>query len=119
MQTKQIFSALLFALLIIATFSCGKPKTVIPPEVLSEKEMIPLLVDIHIAQAAGSLFDSNDSLRYSMNEMVPYILSIHHVEKVKYDSSISFYTRHPELMQRMYEEVINELSKKQGEVSSK
>jgi hypothetical protein len=119
MQAKQIISALLSALLIAGTFSCSKPKTVIPSDVLTEKEMIPVLVDVHIAQAATSMFDSNDSVKYKMDEMLPYILSIHHVDKPRYDSSISFYTRHPEIMQRMYDEVINELSKKQGEVSSK
>jgi hypothetical protein len=119
MQAKQIISTLLFALLIAGTFSCSKPRTIIPPEVLTEKEMIPLLVDVHIAQAATSMFDSNDSVKYKMDELLSYILSIHHVERARYDSSISFYTRHPEIMQRMYDEVINELSKKQGEVSSK
>lgn len=118
MQPKTI-SFFLFALLVSAIFSCSKPKTVIPAGILTEKEMIPILVDIHIAQAATGMYTPQDSLRYGMNELLPYILSIHHIEQVKYDSSISFYTRNPELMQKMYDEVINELSKKQGEVSSK
>ena len=112
-----LLTALLF--LLMAMFSCSKPKTIIPAGVLTEKEMIPLLVDIHIAQAAASIYSASDSAMYNMNEMLPYILSLHHVEKATYDSSIGFYTRHPELMQQMYEEVINELSKEEGEVSSK
>jgi hypothetical protein len=106
-------------LLTVFMTSCSKPKTVIPAGVLTEKEMIPLLVDIHIAQAAVSVENVNDSLKYTMDEMLPYILSIHHVERAAYDSSIGYYTRHPELMQQMYEEVINELSKEEGEVLSK
>ena len=117
--TRKQVLFFLFACTALAIISCSKPKVVIPEGVLSEKEMIPVLVDIHIAQAATSLYSPQDSERYGMNELLPYILSIHHIEQVKYDSSISFYTRHPEIMQKMYDEVINELSKKQGEVSSK
>jgi len=109
----------LIALSLSATFSCSKPKIIIPSGILTEKEMIPVLVDIHIAQSASSIYTQQDSIKYGMNEMLPYILSIHHIEKSRYDSSLSFYTQHPELMQKMYDEVINELSKKQSEVSSK
>jgi len=116
-KTGSFHSA--FLILLTTVLSCSKPKTIIPAGVLTEKEMIPLLVDIHIAQAAASIYNASDSAMYNMNEMLPYILSIHHVEKATYDSSVGFYTRHPELMQQMYEEVINELSKEEGEVSSK
>ena len=108
-----------FFFLLLLAFSCSKPKTIIPAGVLTEKEMIPILVDIHIAQAAASIYNANDSAMFNMNEMLPYILSIHHVEPATYDSSVGFYTRHPELMQQMYDEVIIELSKEEGEVSSK
>ena len=116
-KTKQHLSLCLILFFIAACVSCSKPKPVIPDGVLSQKEMIPVLVDIHIAQSATGLYDPEDSVKYTMNELLPYILKIHHIEKVKYDSTISFYTRHPEIMQQMYEEVINELSKKQGEAS--
>lgn len=97
---------------------CSKPKTEIPPGILTQKEMIPVMVDIHIARSAKALYNDGDTALFNMNEYLPYILSIHHIEKQVYDSSISFYTLHPEIMEQMYDEVINELSKKQGEVSS-
>jgi len=118
MRSKYL-SSFLVLFLIIACYSCSKPKPVIPEGLLTEKEMVPVLVDIHIAQSAAALYDPEDSVKHTVNEMLPYILSIHHIEQVKYDSSISFYTRHPEIMQLIYDEVINEISKKQGEVTSK
>jgi hypothetical protein len=45
-----------------------------------------------------------------------YILKIHHTTQAQYDSSISFYSNHPEMMKDIYDKVITELSKKQGEV---
>jgi hypothetical protein len=116
-KTRQLQLTLLISFLIAVCISCSKPKAIIPEGVLSEKEMIPVLVDIHIAQSAIGLYDPEDSVKYTMNDLLPYILKIHHIEKIKYDSTISFYTRHPEIMQQMYDEVINEISKKQGEAS--
>ncbi len=115
----QIIKRLCFFVLFLFISGCGQPKTELPAGVLTQKEMIPLLVDIHIAQAATGLYNAGDTSLFTMSEYIPYILKIHHVESAVYDSSISFYTLHPEIMKEMYNEVISELSKKQGEVSSK
>jgi len=106
-------------IVMMAVISCSKPKPEIPKGVLTQKEMVPVLVDIHIAQAATGLYNAGDTSLFKMNDYLPYILSIHHIDKAVYDSSVSFYTLHPEIMEQLYDEVINELSKKQGEVSSK
>ena len=78
--------------------------------------MVPLLADIHIAQAASTMYGIGDTTRYSMKEFLPYILKIHHVTQAQYDSSMSFYSGQPELMNDLYDKVIDELSKKQGEI---
>ena len=109
----------LFILLVFFYCSCSQPKAEIPEGVLTQKEMIPILVDIHIAQAATGLYNAGDTALFTMNDYIPYILKIHHIEKALYDSSTAFYTLHPEIMQEMYDEVISELSKKQGEAVSK
>ena len=108
-----------FILWVFIYCSCSQPKAEIPKGVLTQKEMIPVLVDIHIAQAATGLYNAGDTALFTMNDYIPYILKIHHIEKALYDSSTAFYTLHPEIMQEMYDEVISELSKKQGEAVSK
>ncbi len=109
----------LFILLVFVYCSCSQPKAEIPEGILTQKEMIPILVDIHIAQAANGLYNAGDTALFTMNDYIPYILKIHHIERALYDSSTAFYTLHPEIMQEMYDEVISELSKKQGEAVSK
>jgi hypothetical protein len=99
--------------------SCSKPKPVIPKGILTRGQMVPVLVDIHIAQAATGLYSAGDSMHFTMGDYIPLILSEHHIEKAMYDTSIAFYTRNPEIMQDLYDDVINELSKKQGEVNGK
>ena len=78
--------------------------------------MVPLLADIHIAQAASTMYGMGDTTKYSMKEFLPYILKIHRHTQAEYDSSMSFYSGHPELMNDIYDKVIDEMSRKQGEV---
>ena len=115
----QIMKRLCYFILFLFVTGCGKTKVELPAGVLTQKEMIPLLVDMHIARAATGLYNAGDTSLFTMNDYIPYILKIHHIESAVYDSSISYYTLHPELMKEMYDDVISELSKKQGEVSSK
>jgi len=114
---------LIYSLFIISCsfilFSCSKKKVETPPGVLSRQQMVPILADVHIAQAATGTYNTADSVRYSMNEFLPFILKIHHTTKAQYDSSISYYTSHPDMMEEIYDSVIIELSKKQGEVKAK
>ncbi len=118
-QRIFLFPLVASCFLFLVFCSCSKSKVKTPEGVLSQKEMIPILVDVHIAQAAAGLHNEADTARFTLNDYLPYILKTHHVEKIVYDSSISFYTLHPEIMQEMYDEVINELSKKQGEAQKK
>jgi hypothetical protein len=105
---------LLFLLLIII-LSCTKPEVKIPEGVLKKEKMVPVLADIHIAQAVAVMNAASDTTRYSMNDLMNYIFKIHKITKAEYDSSIAFYTLHPEIMSQIYDSVITELSKKQGE----
>ena len=111
---KYLFHFLILCLL----FSCSKTEVKIPEGVLSKNEMALLLTDVNIAQAAVANYSSGDTVKFSMADYLPEILSIHHITPLQYDSSITFYSRHPELMSEIYDNVITELSKKQSEVSA-
>jgi hypothetical protein len=111
-------SRLLVVILIsICTFTaCKKPEVKIPEGVLKKEQMVPILADVHIAQAVAVMNSASDTTRYSLPKLMKYILDIHHTSQAQYDSSIAFYTKHPEIMSQIYDSVITELSKKQGEV---
>ena len=107
-----VFTAIFF-------FSCSKKSITIPDNVLSKKEIVPVLVDIHLAQAAANRNQFSDTVHNSLSDYTPFIFQSHRITKQKYDSSISFYTKYPELMDEIYQDVINELSKKQSEAQKK
>jgi len=109
-----------FSIVVGLTFSSCSKKTVdVPGDILTKEELVPVLVDIHLAQAAAGISQLNDSMRYSVNDYSASIFKLHHLSREKYDSSLEFYTAHPELLEEIYAEVINELSKKQGEAERK
>src|SRR5205085_11176204 len=97
---------LFFFLFVSALFACTKPKVEIPAGVLKKEQMVPILADVHIAQAASAMYQASDSMRYTSADLMKYVFKIHHTTQSQYDSSIAFYTKHPEIMKEIYDSVI-------------
>ncbi|HRH64802.1 MAG TPA: DUF4296 domain-containing protein [Bacteroidia bacterium] len=107
---QLLFSGLFFSLLI----ACSGKQEKIPDDVLTPAEMVPLLVDLHIAQSAVAVFQYSDTIRYNNNELSVLILKKRNIVPEKYLKSLHYYSAHPEVMSEIYQEVINELNKSQG-----
>lgn len=117
---SKFFSFFLFTVVVLfMVCSCNKKTVKIPEGILTKQELIPVLVDIHLAQAVVGINQFSDTARYNVNEYALAVFKMHHITKAKYDSSLSFYATYPDLLDEIYQEVINELSKKQSEVSAK
>jgi len=110
---------LLFFCGMIFFSSCVKKPVTIPKDVMSKEELVPVLVDIHLAQAVLNMSQLNDSSRYNIRDYLDFIFKSHHITQRSYDTSMAFYTLHPELLNEIYEEVISELSKRQSESERK
>ena len=94
-------------------FSC-KPTAEIeettPSSVLSEEQMIIILTDAYLAEGAsginvksipGEKFDST----YLFNP-----LKDNNIDKIQFDSSLAYYTRHPKKLKIIYDKVLDKLS---------
>lgn len=97
----------------VLLFSC-KPKheedDVIPETILTEEQLVNVLTDEYLAEGAsginvksvqGEKFDST----YLFNP-----LKDNHIEKAKFDSSITYYTSHPKKLKIIYDKVLAKLS---------
>ena len=75
--------------------------------------MARVFTDIHLAEAEANLHSMPDSAK-----KVPInfqkIFEKDTITKLQYEESLTFYIDHPELLNKVYEEVVNELSKMQG-----
>ncbi|MBC7696120.1 MAG: DUF4296 domain-containing protein [Burkholderiales bacterium] len=94
-------------------FSCG-PKNEeyekVPDSVLSEEQLIQVLTDAYLAEGAsginvkavtGEKFDST----YIFNP-----LKDNNIDKAKFDSSMTYYTRHPKKLKIIYDKILDKLS---------
>lgn len=92
-------------------FSCMEKEISIPENILKQKEMSSLLTDIHIAQSAINNKIVIDSVNYSFNDYLNYILKQHKIKKEDFLSSLKFYSEHPDILQEVYDSVLISLSR--------
>ena len=92
-------------------FSCGGSKQEqIPVGVLAKDKMVKILSDIQLAE--GELtFNNSQTIIDPAADTISYsvIFANNKIKKADYDSSMKYYTLHPELLNEIYDEVINKL----------
>jgi len=105
MRYRQIL-LLLTSLMLL--FSCGKG---LPDGVLSRKKMVPVLVDIHLAEAIN-----NQKFNLSMNrdslqeDLYLSICKKHKIERSEIEKSLLYYGKHTKEYIPIYVEVLDVLS---------
>jgi hypothetical protein len=104
---------------VLTLSGCKDNTVIIPPDVMSREELVPILADLQIAQASLLIFEYSDTVQYSLKQYQVEILKKKNIPEDKFIGSMKFYADHPELLREIYEEVVNELSKRQGELETK
>lgn len=97
--------SILLALCALALSSC----VMRPRGVLSNKEMENLLVDLHSAEGILQVAGYNYGHTDDCNAYYALVLEKHGVTQAEFDSSIVWYTAHPQYFQRVYPKVIERL----------
>ena len=107
---------LLTIVLIMTTVSC-QTKFKVPDQYISPEALVPLLIDIHLAD--GLLQQQRATRQIKEDSAFNYyaaILKEHRVSRVMFDSTIHFYAQYPEEFAKIYDEVMKELSIKEGDL---
>ncbi len=91
--------------------SCMEKEINIPENVLKQNEMSSILTDIHIAQSAVNNKIVTDSMNYTFNDYLNYILKQRKIKKEDFLSSLKFYSEHPDILQEVYDSVLTSLSR--------
>lgn len=108
-MTKKLF-------IIFLVLSCNLGKNEIPGNILPKNKMIPILIDIHIAEA--SVQENGvvgDSAIQKAKDYYAYIYKLHDVTAEQFEVSFDYYCRNLSLMNEIYDKMIEELSKKEGQ----
>lgn len=99
---------ILFALCCLVTSCTMRPKWV-----LSNSEMVDLLVDLHYAEAVIQSAGYNYGHDDEVNRYYATLLEERGVTQAQLDSSLAWYTAHPQYFQSVYPRVMQRLEKQQ------
>jgi hypothetical protein len=80
--------------------------------------MVNVLVDIHIADEIGVLkYTLDTEIDLDSAKIYGWVFKKHGITKSDFDSSLSYYSKEPDILNNIYNKVIANLSKKEAELS--
>jgi hypothetical protein len=112
-DAKKILTSLCLSGLFFV--SCSKKEEKIPAQIIPKDKMVHVMVDIHLAEAHSQFNIPFDDPKKAKQGYYKFIFNKYKITSSQLMASWSFYAAHPEIFEKIYEEVITELSKKQAE----
>ena len=105
---------ILFSLLFF--FYCSSPEQK-NADILDEKKMQEVLMDLNFAESSIEMQNQHsDSSKILLLKYYRQILHHHQITPQQLFNSFDYYLLHPDKMDAMYQDMINELSKKELEL---
>lgn len=108
------FRVLLLMFIIALTVFCGcNSEQNINENVLPKDEMTSIIVELELVQAAFKV-ETQDN-KFNLDKLTNTIFENHHTTKQQFDESVLYYSKYPEEMENIYNDVISSISSKQVE----
>ncbi|MDD3876579.1 MAG: DUF4296 domain-containing protein [Bacteroidales bacterium] len=103
---------------ITLLFSCSESNEV-PENILQPEKMVAVLTDFQIAESALTIIQQNGmDVEIYKNVFYEKIFMKHKINKQDYINSMNYYSVNLKLLDKIYEEVITELNKRQISLSA-
>jgi Domain of unknown function (DUF4296) len=109
----KLFIFLLAAIVLSACGSGDDSDLTIPDTILSEEKFTKLIVDFSLAESASNLNVKNFPAEKMDSAYAFDPLEENKISKSQYDSAVSFYSKHPAIYKKIYENVLATLSRMQ------
>jgi hypothetical protein len=102
-----------YLLLLVFATSCGKNeeyRNSVPDGILPQAQLADLLVDFSLAESSSNLNIKRTTIQKvdSVYSFDP--LAEHGIRKSQYDSTLDFYSHHPDLYRNVYDSVLVKLA---------
>jgi hypothetical protein len=108
----------IFVVFLIFT-SCKEKKKILP-QIIPRNEIIPILVDMHIADASLNILAvKQKKFNFKSCDYYYSVLKKYHTDKATFDRSILYYSHDIEEYNKIYDEVLKKLSIIEGNLSNK
>lgn len=110
--------SVVICLLLVA---CAEEKKEgIPSTILTKQKMAAVMLDMHLLEAAMSLNTYRPDIITKGDPAIAFdVFDKHKITKAQYNESFEYYAQHPELLNEVYQLVLENLSKMQAEVMNK
>jgi len=111
----------LFSVIFLLSACKSKSDRVKPPKtILNEKELVEVLVDLHLAEGVFKSHYQIPDLRNNNNpnEYYEWVLQKHGIEKEKLEESLIFYGRYPDQYKSIYEKALNCLNEMEAQIKA-
>jgi hypothetical protein len=96
-----------FAILLASTFAMGGCKVKRPDDIIAESEMENIIYDYHLAKAMSDELPAEDNYKKQM--YIDAVFAKYGITEEKFDSSLVWYTRNTDRLDKIYENVTNRL----------
>lgn len=99
-----------FILLFIFFFAIGKVSTA-EPQRLSERELIPILADLHVLEAVATMQEEKPKTEREalFNVYAPALYEKHGTNQIIFQQSLFYYMQYPATMDGIYKMVLEVL----------
>ncbi|MEN8115759.1 MAG: DUF4296 domain-containing protein [Bacteroidota bacterium] len=102
---------IILLLLVFAISSCDKTPYEKPEALIKEKQMIKMMVDIHLAEATYNTLRHDSVVRSRTSADFYYsVLDKYQVPDSVFEQSFVYYASNPKNFEKMYRKVMNELN---------
>lgn len=91
----------------------------IPEGIIAPEQMKPILLDIHLADAIGdNAGEKGKDASSTAKQYNKAVFAKHKIKPEQFYQSMRFYETHPAVMDKMYEELMVEMSKTDAKVKA-
>lgn len=117
---KNIFKKCLWSICLLSILiSCSEKKEGISSAIIAEDKMAEILTDIHIAEAYVSYKNLQaDFLKQNISNAYHLIFKNYQISEEQFEESFDYYSKNPDKMVKVYDQVLINLSKKEAESAS-
>lgn len=104
------FTGILLIISAIALSGCHKDSSITGKEYVPHEVLVDVLVDLHLVDAITN--DRKFHLRYEADsiDLVSPIFIKYNINQAMFDTTLTEYSRHPELFDQVYNEVLIKLN---------
>jgi hypothetical protein len=100
---------LLIILMAVLVLACAKNR--VPKGILSQKKIIPVLVEMHLVEGIYAQRYTQKITRENYeNDLYLTVLKKYKIDQKAFEASIFYYGKHPDKYKDVYDEVLNRLN---------